>query len=184
MRSRRLTGEVENQSIMRNALKKHFFEIFFLQLLHNLSLSISHRLTWLERINLILLFYFSLIFHSWDSMHSFCRLAIYSSLWQYKRCTLTHMEFRPLISILSVEYWYILYIFIFIHLQKKTAVFVTSYIRSRITKVKSSRVRQWLQKTLLFCNSLDSKKTLHKSHLFLYQPQSLKVSSAVTVRAA
>lgn len=96
--------------------KKHFFEIFFLQLLHNLSLSISHRLTWLERINLILLFYFSLIFHSWDSMHSFCRLAIYSSLWQYKRCTLTHMEFRPLISILSIEYWYILYIFIFIHL--------------------------------------------------------------------
>lgn len=131
MRSRHLTGEVENQSIMRNALKT-FFRIFFLQLLHNLSLSISHRLTWLERINLILLFYFSLIFHSWDSMHSFCRLAIYSSLWQYKRCTLTHMEIRPLISILSIEYWYILYIYLFLYIYRRKLQFLLLLISGHV----------------------------------------------------
>lgn len=109
MRSRRLTGKVGNQSkayvlvTSWGKLKNRFFEIAFLQLLHNLSLSISHRLTWYEIINLILLFYFSLIFHSWDSMHSFCRFANFSSLWQYKRCTLTRLEFRPLISNLFIE---------------------------------------------------------------------------------
>lgn len=137
MRSRHLTGEEENQSIMRNALK-HFFEIFFLQVLHNLSLSISHRLTWLERINLILLFYFSLIFHSWDAMHSFCRLAIYSSLWQYKRCTLTRLEFRPLISILFIEYVYILYIFIsYIYRSFCYFLYPVTYNKSNIIESKA-----------------------------------------------